>query len=100
MQTVSRSDPRNMTGRLPRLCFVGPMVGRHPGHVTVQGEILASLMGRAGYPSMAVSSHRNRYVRLADIAATLVAKREWIDVQLVQVFGGPSFVVEDVASAL
>ena len=34
-------------GALPRLCFVGPMLGVNPGWVTTQGEILAGLLADA-----------------------------------------------------
>ena len=83
-----------------RLCFVGPMVGRHPGMVTTQGEILAHLLQAAGHPLVSVSSERNRYRRLLDIAGTLVRQRRDIGLQCVQVYGGSSFVVEDMASWL
>jgi glycosyltransferase involved in cell wall biosynthesis len=84
----------------PRLCFVGPMVARHEGHVTTQGEILSGLFDKAGYPVISVSNARNRYVRLVDIVSTLVRRRRSIDIQCLQVFCGPSFVVEDIASRL
>lgn len=79
---------------------VGPMVARHPGQVTTQGEVLAGLLDAAGYDVCAVSSSANRYARLADIVLTLLRRGRRTDVVLLQTFGGPSFVVEDVASAL
>jgi glycosyltransferase involved in cell wall biosynthesis len=82
----------------PGLCFVGPMVARHKGHVTTQGEILAGLFKDAGYPVISVSHARNRYARLLDIVGSLFRRRREIDIQCLQVFGGPSFVVEDIAS--
>jgi len=85
---------------LPRLCIVGPMVGRNPGYVTTQGEILTDHFRAAGYDVVSVSASSNRYMRLLDIAATLVRCRHRVDIVLVEVYGGPSFVVEDVASAL
>jgi len=84
----------------PRLCFVGPMVGRNAGYVTTQGEILADHFRAAGYEVTSVSSAANRYARLLDIATTLVRCRRHAELVLIQVFGGPSFVVEDVASVL
>lgn len=80
----------------PHLSFVGPMIGRNPGQVTTQGEILADQFAAAGYTVSLVSEHPNRYVRFADIAATVLKQRTHI--QMLQVYGGPSFVVEDVAS--
>ena len=76
------------------------MVGRHHGHVVHQGEIVAEALASAGYDVMAVSSHKNRYGRLADIVATLLRNRHRIDVLIIQVYGGPSFVVEDIASRI
>jgi len=83
-----------------RLCFVGPMVGRHPGYVMTQGEILADHFASAGYPTISVSASPNRYTRLCEIITTLLRERSAVDVQCLQVFGGPSFVVEDIASWL
>jgi glycosyltransferase involved in cell wall biosynthesis len=76
------------------------MVARHKGHVTTQGEILSGLFREADYSVMSVSHARNRYARLVDIVSSLVRRRGEIDIQCLQVFGGPSFVVEDVASRL
>ncbi len=84
----------------PRLCFVGPMVGETHGYVVTQGVRLSRLFRSAGYSALAVSASVNRYVRLADIALTIVRKRRSIDIMIVHVYGGPSFVVEDVASFL
>jgi glycosyltransferase involved in cell wall biosynthesis len=83
-----------------RLCFVGPMVGRHPGYVTTQGERLASFLSDSGYPVTAVSSQRSRVLRLADVVATLVSRGRRVDVMMLEVYGGWSFVLEDVASWL
>jgi glycosyltransferase involved in cell wall biosynthesis len=76
------------------------MIGRHPGHVTTQGEILAEHFASAGYPVISVSTSLNRYVRLLDIVTTLIRQQPKVDIQCLQVFGGPSFVVEDIASWL
>ena len=76
------------------------MVAKNPGHVTTQGEILAGVFRDRGYPVIAVSLSANRYVRLADIAYTLWQSRREIDVVVLMVYGGPSFVVEDVASRI
>ena len=76
------------------------MVGRHPGYVMTQGEILADHFASAGYPTISVSASPNRYTRLCEIITTLLRERSAVDVQCLQVFGGPSFVVEDIASWL
>jgi glycosyltransferase involved in cell wall biosynthesis len=86
--------------RRPRLCVIGPLVGRTPGRVTSQGEILADLFAAAGYEVRAASRHPNRYVRLLDAAAALIRWRRDVDVVLLQSYSGPSFVMVDTVSAL
>lgn len=81
-----------------RLCFLGPMVGRHPGYVTTQGLIVADLFAAHGYRVLIASTSLNRYTRLADILWTVVRHRGEIDVVVADVYGGPSFVVEDAIS--
>jgi len=89
-----------MPKHLPRICFAGPMIGRNPGRVTTQGEILSDHFRNIGYQVICVSEHPNRYVRLFDIAWTIIRRRKEIDILLIHIFGGPSFVVEDLASFL
>lgn len=84
----------------PRLCVVGPLVGHNPGRVTTQGEILARLFAESGYDVRAVSRAPGRWARLREIALSLVRWRAAVDVLLIQSYGGPSFVVEDIASAI
>jgi L-malate glycosyltransferase len=83
-----------------KLCFVGPMIGRNPGCVTTPGEILTDLFVAAGYPVISVSGSPNRYRRLLEISSTLIRRRGDIDIQCLQVYGGRSFLVEDIASWL
>lgn len=96
-ETQTGRDPGR---RRPRLGIVGPLVGRHPGRVTTQGEILADLFAADGYEVYAASRAANRYARLVDIFVALVRWHRRIDILLVQTYGGPSFVIEDMASAL
>ena len=49
---------------------------------------------------IAVSASPNRWVRLVDISWTLLRERRRIDILFVHVYGGPSFVVEDIASRI
>lgn len=93
-------EPEKPKKGRPRLCFVGPMLGRNPGYVTTQGEKLTDLFARAGYPVASVSTLTNRYLRLADIISTLIRHGRNRDILMLQVYGGPSFVVEDIASWL
>jgi len=83
-----------------RLCFVGPMIGRHPGRVLTQELVLADKFSTAEYHVTAVSSKLSRYARLVDVVGTLVHQRNSMDVICLSVYGGPSFVVEDIASWL
>ena len=76
------------------------MIGRNPGHVTSQGEILGDVLARAGFPVLSVSSAPSRYLRAAEIVATLVRERHRLDVLILECYGGPSFVVEDAASLI
>ncbi len=83
-----------------RLCFIGPMVGHHPGRATSQGQILSELFTKSGYEVILASTFLNRYFRLFDIIRTLLKFRSRADVMVLEVYGGPSFVVEDIASRL
>ena len=76
------------------------MLGRHVGWVPFVGEVLGTRLAAEGYAVVSTSHRRNRLVRFADIATTLVRHRRDIDVQILQVYSGPSFVVEDLASWL
>lgn len=98
---VERRDPRRRGSKArPRLCIVGPMIGRNPGRVTTQGEFLTDLLRADGYPVVSVSSAANRYVRFVDILATLVKARSAVDTILLQTYSGPSFRIAELVSAL
>lgn len=86
--------------RLPHLCFVGPMMGQNPGMRPSPGESLAQSLSAAGYPVMCVSRQRNRYLRLGDVTLKLWGRRNWIDIQLIQVYSGPGFILADLASLI
>jgi len=92
--TPSRPNDR------PRLCFVGPLAGSAHGYVVTQGVRLSRHFRDAGYEVTAVSASPNRYVRLIDITLTLLRRRRAIDIVILHVYGGPSFVVEDIASRI
>lgn len=84
----------------PRLGFVGPMLGVNPGWVTSQGEILANLFAKAGYPVTLTSRRVNRLERLLDTIATMGTWQDSVDVILIMVFSGMGFAVADVASLI
>jgi glycosyltransferase involved in cell wall biosynthesis len=102
--TLMKSSPsgrptENGTTR-PRLCFIGPMIGRNPGHITHPGELLSDLFADAGYPVISASATLNRFARLGDICSTLVRHRHDVDIIVLQVYAERSFVIEDIASWL
>lgn len=82
----------------PRLCFVGPMLGRNEGWVKTQGEILADLFTSSGYPVQLTSFIPNRALRMTDIIFSLIKWRKGIDIVNLSVFSGPGFVASDIAS--
>lgn len=84
----------------PRILFVGPMLGQNPGWVPNPMEILAPLLEARGYQCMITSRIVNRYRRLMDIIHTIIMRRVEFDCLCIQVYSGPSFVVEDISSWL
>ena len=98
------ASQRKSNGRLlpldVRIAVVGRMLGRHPGYVTTQGQILSDLFQRDGYSVLDISPARSRTRWLLDVAMTLIRRWKTIDLLFIEVYGGPSFVVEDLASWL
>lgn len=82
------------------IMILGPMLGRHPGLIPSQGETLASLFRTDGWHVVAASSHPTRAGRLLDIVKTVAWWGREAPIQVLNVFGGRSFLVEDIASAL
>jgi glycosyltransferase involved in cell wall biosynthesis len=74
------------------------MIGRNQGMVTTQGEILCDLLREAGFPVTSISDSPNRYLRAADILITLLRRPGRAAIVVLQVFSGPSFIIEDAAS--
>jgi len=74
------------------------MLGRNEGWVKTQGEILAGLFARAGYPVRLTSGIPYRALRLADIIFSLIQWRREIDIVNLAIFSGPGFAASDVAS--
>jgi glycosyltransferase involved in cell wall biosynthesis len=83
---------------VPRLCFVGPMLGRHRERAVAQDETLASLIRQAGYGVRVTSSVVNRAGRAASMAADLMRWRHDFDVAVVMVFSGRAFAYTDLAT--
>jgi glycosyltransferase involved in cell wall biosynthesis len=77
------------------------MFGRHKGYLMSQGLLVADRLEAEGdLEIITTSSAKNRYRRLLDIVTTLVRARRRIHIQCIEVYAGPSFVVEDLASFL
>ncbi len=98
--TLDRRTQATQAERYPRLCFVGPMLGQNPNRVLSQGEILADLFTREGYPVRLTSTIPNKVLRLADTVRSLVAWCREIDVVILMVFSGPAFALADVSSLM
>src|SRR5690606_26841428 len=84
----------------PRICIVGNLIGRNAGKITTQGLILADLLRMDGYDVIAVSSRLNRALRMTEIILTIIWYRRSINVVIVEIYSGLSFVIADVTSRL
>jgi glycosyltransferase involved in cell wall biosynthesis len=76
------------------------MLGRNPGHVTTQGQIVADLFSAEGYHVTSVSSKLNRAGRMSEIVATLIRGFKLYDAVVLETFSGLSFVMADVVSLM
>ena len=76
------------------------MLGRTPGYITTQGEILADLFQKSGYEVTCVSTRINKLLRMADVIFTLLTRIKRFDVAIIDCFSGPSFLIADVASSI
>jgi glycosyltransferase involved in cell wall biosynthesis len=90
----------NQLSQAPSVLFVGPMLGGHSGWVANVSEALAPKLQETGYSCHLTSRKINRYIRLLDILWTILRLRRDYSVMSLQVFGGPSFIIEDAASWL
>lgn len=82
------------------ICFVGPMLFGKPNQVKTQGEILADLLEVEGFVIYRKSTIRNRVLRFLDTILFLTFHARKYSILIVQVYGGLSFIMEDVASLL
>ncbi|MGQ0541511.1 MAG: glycosyltransferase family 4 protein [Blastocatellia bacterium] len=85
---------------MPRLCFVGNMLGQHGKAVTTQGQIVSNLFATESFQTLCISSRKNKVARLFDIVLTLLTKRKEIDLVIIEVYSGLSFVIADVTGVL
>lgn len=82
------------------ICFVGPMLFGQLNQVKTQGEILADLLESEGFLIYRKSTIRNRVLRFLDTIFFLIFRARRYSLIIVQVYGGLSFIMEDVASFL
>jgi len=82
----------------PCLCFIGSMAGDESGNSLPMGRVMAALFKQEGFEVIVASCKVNRLLRLLDIARTLYLERSKIDILIIQVYSGLSFVIADVAS--
>jgi glycosyltransferase involved in cell wall biosynthesis len=84
----------------PRLIVIGNMLGRNPGYVTTQGQILADLFAQEGFAVVSASSKVNRVYRMIDVIATLFRNRTRTDVLIVEVYSGLNIVMSETVGLL
>lgn len=86
--------------KLPRLFFLGPHLGKHPGWVLSQGEILARNFRDEGWTVHESSTVLHPLLRAADMALSLWRRRREADVVIVSVFSGRAFRYTELAAGL
>lgn len=89
-----------MNLKTAHICFVGNMLGRNPGYVTTQGQIVADLFAADGFTVTCVSSKINRAARLTEIIATLFVNRRKFDVVVLEVYSGLGLIIAAAAGLL
>jgi glycosyltransferase involved in cell wall biosynthesis len=83
----------------PRLCLVGPHLGRHSGWVLSQGEILAERFRGEGWPVIETSTVLNPLLRAADMVFTLWRRRHEIDIAIFSCYSGRAFLYTETIGA-
>jgi glycosyltransferase involved in cell wall biosynthesis len=82
------------------LCVVGNLLGRNPGYITTQGQILADLLSKEGHTVISCSSKINRVCRLLDIVWTVFWNRKKFDVLILEVYSGLNILMSETVSFL
>ncbi|MBK8465890.1 MAG: glycosyltransferase family 4 protein [Chloracidobacterium sp.] len=82
------------------LCVVGNLLGRNPGYITTQGQILADLLTKEGHTVISCSSKINRVFRLLDIVWTVFRNRKKFDVLILEVYSGLNILMSETVSLL
>jgi glycosyltransferase involved in cell wall biosynthesis len=104
-KTNSKTKTKPRTAHVPagatdrvRLAFVGPMFGGHEGWPDSQGEVLADLFESAGYTVRRASDRIDPWTRCADTVRCIWAWRGTVDIAVVSIYGGRSFLQAEAAS--
>jgi len=82
------------------LCIVGNLLGRNPGYITTQGQILADLLLQEGHTVISCSSKINRVFRLLDIVWTVFWNRKKFDILVLEVYSGLNILMSETVSLL
>jgi glycosyltransferase involved in cell wall biosynthesis len=90
--------PGNRLEPRPRVAILGPVVGRNPGYVQTPGDTLEASLRKRGFDPVVSSRSTNRWRRLWEVPSALSRQARRLDVAVLLVYGGRSFVVEDLAS--
>ena len=101
---VSRSQPGSSSAGHPprtpaRLGLVGHLMAAHGG-VTTTTEIMADLLHADGYELRTTSSRRGAAARLLDTVWSLIRWKGHVDLILVSIYSGRSFVLADLTTAV
>lgn len=83
-----------------RVGFFGNLLGRNPGTVTTQGQVVADLFADEGVRVVSASSSKNRLKRLLEIAGSIIANRRNIDICVLEIYSELYMVLADIASRL
>lgn len=83
-----------------RICVVGNLLGRNPGYITSQGQILADLLLKENYAVISCSSKINRLLRWFDIVSTVIWNRKNFDVLILEVYSGLNILMSETVSFL
>lgn len=82
----------------PRLGFIGSMIHSDKGNNITFGQILAGYFKKAGYSIVITSFRNNKIIRLIEIVYDIFTQHKKIDILILQVYSGLSFIIVDVAS--
>ncbi|HAF61784.1 MAG TPA: glycosyl transferase family 1 [Anaerolineaceae bacterium] len=100
MSIQNFSVPRKDIAQNICLGFVGSMLGGDSGGNLTMGHIIADKFNQAGYPIVLASSKNNKVIRLFDMLFTILSRHRDIDILIIQVYSGLSFIYVDICSWL